>query len=211
MYNDFLDNYRNEYDWIFVCDVDEFLHLTNHADIKSLFDDMPCYDNFDEVLVNWWNISSPDVYYTPKSVQERFTHHDIDKSVFHGGNLNKDCHVKCFIKGKSDIKFMNNNVHMAKSDKMCNACGGGVMIHEKFPYFTFQFCHSVMYLKHYWSKSFTEFFYRKIRFWGNTEVTIDTANEVKEKYIYESGYWSENHEKAFQNIIKKVVTNMEKT
>jgi hypothetical protein len=96
-YNHFLSNYKNKYDWVAFFDVDEFLVLKMHDNIKQfLFH----YREFDGVGINWYlfgdnNQPMPTDNY---SVLDRFTKRSkkIDK------------HIKCIVKTNIDSKY---NIH----------------------------------------------------------------------------------------------------
>lgn len=49
-YNQFIQSYSNEYDWAAFFDVDEFLVLKKHSNIKEFISD---YNQFDSIAVNW--------------------------------------------------------------------------------------------------------------------------------------------------------------
>lgn len=93
-YNNFIKHNRTNYDWVAFFDVDEFLVLKKHKDIKSFLTE---YESFPAVGINWvlfgdnGHTNVNDEY----SVLKRFTKRQE----------NVDIHVKCIVK-------LNNNAYM---------------------------------------------------------------------------------------------------
>jgi hypothetical protein len=85
-YNHFLDNFRNEFDWVAFFDIDEYLVLKKHKDIKELITE---FDNPYGIGINW-------VYFGGDN-QEEITG---DKKSFISRFLKRgdmDRHVKCIL------------------------------------------------------------------------------------------------------------------
>jgi len=87
VYNNFLNEYKNEYDWVAFFDVDEFLVLKKHDNIKDFLKD---YDGFNCIGINWHlfgdnNQPKPTNEY---SVLKRFTRR----------GLKVDKHIKCIVR-----------------------------------------------------------------------------------------------------------------
>ncbi|GAG74850.1 unnamed protein product, partial [marine sediment metagenome] len=62
---------RNKYDWILICDLDEFLYLNNQDwTIKSFLDKIPIII---ESVTVYWKIFIPSSFFQPKSVIENNT------------------------------------------------------------------------------------------------------------------------------------------
>ena len=86
-YNNFIKNYNDKYDWVAFFDIDEFLVLKKHNDIKSFISD---YNDSQAIGINWVlfgnnNQTTVDGEY---SVIKRFTKRQKDVNQ----------HVKCIIK-----------------------------------------------------------------------------------------------------------------
>lgn len=97
-YNNFLEYYNNDYDWVAFFDVDEFLVLKKHRDVKSFLKE---YLDYNGVAINWHlfgdnNLKEPTNDY---SVLKRFTKRKkgIDK------------HVKCIVKTNLNAKYAVHN------------------------------------------------------------------------------------------------------
>ncbi len=87
VYNNFLNEYKNEYDWVAFFDVDEFLVLKKHDNIKDFLKD---YNGFNCIGINWHlfgdnNQPKPTNEY---SVLKRFTRR----------GLKVDKHIKCIVR-----------------------------------------------------------------------------------------------------------------
>lgn len=72
-YNDFLNNYKEKYDWACFFDVDEFLLLKKHSNIKEFIKQ---YSDYSSIAVNWvlfGDNNMEEVINNNYSVIERFT------------------------------------------------------------------------------------------------------------------------------------------
>lgn len=94
-YNNFLESNQENYDWAAFFDVDEFLVLKKHNNIKEMLLD---YSDYNAIGINWVFFGSNglnDVQNKNFSVLSRFTKRAI----------NVDQHVKTICKVKKEIKF----------------------------------------------------------------------------------------------------------
>jgi len=96
-YNNFITTYHEEYDWAAFFDVDEFLVLKNHSNIKSFISE---YDDFQSIGINWVFFGNNDqtTVNGDYSVVGRFTKRQ----------QGVDLHVKCIIKLSPSVRM---NVH----------------------------------------------------------------------------------------------------
>lgn len=144
VYNHFLKSYKDEYDWVAFFDVDEFLVLKKHTDIKTFLED---YDEFNGVGINWYlfgdnNQPKPTDDY---SVLKRFTKrkHEMDP------------HVKCIVKPNTISHY---RVHAPSSDKIADTNGrtfiGPFNPHGK---------DDIAQLNHYFTKTIWEWEFKKTR------------------------------------------------
>jgi hypothetical protein len=97
-YNHFLKSYNNEYDWVAFFDVDEFLVLKKHEDIKVFLKE---YNDYNGVAINWYlfgdnNLCEINGNY---SMLQRFTKRR--KSM--------DYHVKCIVKTNTNDSYSIHN------------------------------------------------------------------------------------------------------
>jgi len=97
-YNTFIERFRYDYDWVAFIDVDEFVVLKKHDDIKEFLKDYESVEN--GIAVNWMLFGSnghEDVF-GKYSVLERFTKRQNDVNI----------HIKTFLKMKRfGIKMVN--------------------------------------------------------------------------------------------------------
>ena len=90
-YNDFIKKYHDKYDWIAFFDVDEFLVLKKHNDVKLFLNE---YIDYDAVGISWvlfGNNNLDTVLNNDYSLIRRFTKRE--KKV--------NTHVKCIIKSRN--------------------------------------------------------------------------------------------------------------
>lgn len=106
-YNDFIKNHGNRFTWAAFLDVDEFLVLKKHSNIKDFIN---VYSNYDAIGINWVlfgdnNITELNDNY---SVLERFTKRQ------HGVNE----HIKTILKMKNNVKMFVHrpNVNLVSTD-----------------------------------------------------------------------------------------------
>lgn len=149
--------YKNDYDWLFFCDVDEYLELVNH---KSVSDFLADKEDFQCVMVNWLCYGDNDQIYADysKPIQERFTTPlPIDLKVQY--SFPENMHIKSFIKGGIDGVLFYSNPHNTNTNlKCCNASGMQV---NNMPWQPIDYRQA--YLKHYVTKSLQEWVENKMR------------------------------------------------
>jgi len=135
-YNNFIIHHKNDWDWVAFFDVDEFLVLKQHENIKDFLSD---YQDFDGVGINWYlfgdnNQPTPTDNY---SVLDRFTKR---RSVMQE-------HVKSIIKPSKITRY---EVHAPHSQYIVNT---------KKTYFkgdNHEFDDSIAQLNHYFTKTWSE-------------------------------------------------------
>lgn len=92
-YNHFLSYFKNKFLWVAFWDVDEFIVLNKHKDIKSLLDD---YDDLTCVTINWALFGSNNhkkVIDNNYNVIERFTKRSKNIPYIPGYENKKDFHL----------------------------------------------------------------------------------------------------------------------
>lgn len=91
-YNNFLINYKGRYDWVAFFDVDEFIVLKKHTNIKQFLND---YTDFDAVAINWVLFGNNGLHEVDSewSLIKRFTKR----------RSSSDDHIKCIIRGDKDL------------------------------------------------------------------------------------------------------------
>lgn len=113
-YSDLYEQYGYIYDWFFICDIDEFLHMpiTNNNIKQFIY----MYDNkgFNSIAINWRSYDDNGlVYYDDRPLQERFTNLANTNSIKNGERKV----IKSIIRTKKYCKaFTVNHQH----DPLCN-------------------------------------------------------------------------------------------
>ena len=155
-YSEILAKYKNDYDWFFFCDIDEFLELPKHKDVSDFLSDK---NDFDCVMVNWLCYGDNEQVladYT-KPLKERFPNPlPIDICVQY--SFPENMHIKSFVKGGIDAVF-GGNPHCCETNlKCCNA--SGIQVANR-PWQPIDYANA--YIKHYITKSTQEFFENKLK------------------------------------------------
>ena len=194
-YNECLETYMDELDWIAFFDVDEFLEICDAKTIQEQFEFMG-YDAFDAVYVAWEIYGdNGKMYYEPEPVQKRFP---IPATADHYGYF-----PKSICKTNKGIRY-NEHPHTPDGASGCSADRTPYSLNGwayllKAPYYEH------MLLKHYFTKSLTEYLYRKLNWWryDNSEDALKPFEHAKNLYLMFNGQWSDEHERIFQNFIKQ--------
>lgn len=202
-YNDCLDKYGKDFDWIAFFDIDEFLEV-NCGDIHLWFNSMPIYNRFDTIIVHWYTMNSNGkLYYEDKPVQERFTYHNNYNWEF--DNITADCIVKSIVNTKTPHRFISsphkpygksgsekNQLHVGSTE--------GLIIYGFFTYALPWFVHSHAKLKHYITKSLTEYLDRKLDQVAWKKSGLANPDTIKKQFTEANG-WAPVHELIFNTYI----------
>jgi hypothetical protein len=136
-YNSFVREYNNKYDWAAFFDIDEFLVLKKHDNIKSFLSD---YEDFQAVGINWVLFGNNDQTTVDGeySVIKRFTKRQQEVNE----------HVKCIIK-LSPLVYMD--IH--------NPNSSWVDVHKRVNHGPFTKIHTddIAQINHYFCKTQEEF------------------------------------------------------
>ena len=201
-YNDCYNQNYDKYDWLIFNDIDEYIYLNNFNNIKHFLNE-PRFEKCENIQLNWLLFTDNNlIYYTNKSLLERFT--EIDPLV-KTRHINKHSNGKSILRGHiSNIKI--TNFHCI-SDKLRTCDGFGrqkYYIQKDYKYY---------YFKHFFCKS-TEEFIEKLRkgdvYKGTNIVKIKkyfSFNKVTYKKIFyiekEIGVNLKNYKLKLQKDIKK--------
>ena len=160
------------------------------------------YNNFDAVVLSWYNIGSDNkLYYENKPVQERFFTHNTFNVYGNNSGIIKDLFVKSLVNINSDVNFIDENAHIINAKKICCVdLNKLIVLNKSKTFMSYEAKHSIMYIKHYWCKSFTEYMYRRL----NQQVfnNFNWTEYFKNQYVEEWG-WNEEHEKVYQDFLKQ--------
>lgn len=179
-YNSFVQNYYDKYDWVAFFDVDEFLVLKKHENIKSFISD---YEEFQAIGVNWvlfgnnGQVSVNNEY----GVIKRFTKRQKDVNQ----------HVKCIVKLSSTIHM---GVHSPNSQ--------WVDVYKRLNTGPFTVTHTddIAQINHYFCKTQEEFQLKCER--GRADSTINRTisefdshnfNEIEDLTAYNFFYNDNNN------------------
>jgi hypothetical protein len=156
-YHDFIINHKNKYDWAAFFDVDEFLVLKKHNNIKEFLSD---YNDYPAVGINWvfFGDNGHKKIETETSVLKRFTKRETKVNY----------HVKCIIKLFENIRMDIHNPNTVWVDT------------EKFAHrgpFNPKGNDNIAQLNHYFCKTISEFEEKCARGRADTIIHKRTTNE----------------------------------
>lgn len=122
-YNECYAEYGNKYDWIAFFDIDEFLFLHNHKDVKDFLSDSK-FTNYDMIHLNWLLFGDGDmVYNSPEPVLSRIkTPLDVNLATLY--DFPDTFHVKPIIRGGlGKITYASTPHTPIEKFKCCNSFG----------------------------------------------------------------------------------------
>lgn len=194
IFSECLEDYKDQLDWIGFFDIDEFLELCDGKTIQKQFSFIN-YENFTSILVSWCIMGDKDaLYYENKPVTERFTQKLEGAYTTVGISLNGV--VKSFVRTNRGIKFVTGP-YISTSTDICNSGGLKCFVNDECIALSVP-NHFCMYLKHYFTKSLSEYLYKNIQNVVYSR-TLDTYKSING--------WSEKHEELYQKIIKNKASN----
>lgn len=166
-YNDCIAKYGREYDWICFFDVDEYLILQKHDNIKDYLAGFP--ETCDCIHINWRCMSDNNLLYNDgRPLIERFTE-AIDK------NESINNHIKSIVK----VTKMNNpyygNPHYFAGCNECRLNNGNLC--SSYDSFNVPVNWDDACLTHFVMKTITEFLYKKMKR-GTADRTLSNYRNV---------------------------------
>lgn len=143
-YNDFIQNYNKKYDWVAFLDVDEFLVLKKHSDVKLFIND---YKDENAIGINWIYFGDNGLSFNGEySLLKRFTKR---AKVADGA-------VKCILKmNKNTIYNVHSPVNCMTTDTHYNKFWGVHNSNKKI---------DIAQINHYYCKTWNEWIKKKERF-----------------------------------------------
>ena len=143
------NNYK-KYDWLIFFDMDEYIFLRNHHNIKD-FLNQKIFKKCQRIQLNWFfHTDNNLIYYDNRTLKERFPVKERRWKNRKLGGL--EC-IKSILKGNIDVKI--NNIHYI--NRNLTSCDGFGRIKEVQDIFTNESDHYYNYIDHYFSKSTEEF------------------------------------------------------
>lgn len=114
---------KNNYDWIFFIDCDEFLILKRAKSIGEYLA-MPQFINFDMIHLNWLTYGdNGHVYYENKPMMERFKKPISIDTKIAMPQLPENCHIKSIVRGGlDDIQWVGNGFSHTPSPNELRTC-----------------------------------------------------------------------------------------
>lgn len=188
-YNECLDIYGNEYEWIAFFDIDEFLELTEYKNIKNLLN-TGIYEDYEQICITWM-LYDNDKYifnYENKPVLERFPKR-IDCRL--------NCGIKSIIRGNIDKRFVYKagSPHRICKANSCTGDGYPIYWNNDIEIDLNSSYINNMYIKHIMFKSFEEFLIRRL----NTDVFLLQDRLIQYKTCIG---WTSEHQKMYEEFVK---------
>ena len=194
-YTELYQKYKNDFSWIAFLDIDEYLELPQHGNIKEYLKDK---SDFECVMVNWLCFGDNEQIYADysKPIQERFPQPlPVDIKVQY--NFAENFHIKSILKGGLENAVFQGNPHCTDNHlKCCNASGIQV---NNMPWQAIDYRQA--YIKHYVTKSLEEFYTNKmkrgtgdrdyktfIQFYANRYFQYNKPTQEKLDWLKEHGY-----------------------
>jgi hypothetical protein len=156
-YNNFLKHWYNHYDWVMFLDVDEFLVLKKHKNVKEFIQD---YQQHDIIGINWVLFGDSGLNFDGNySVLNRFTKRQV--GVFHL--------VKCITRVNPNILWdVHNAVYRKAVDTNHKIFGTGINPNGD---------DTIAQINHYFCKTRDEWFIKKNR--GRADVSPNNPDFMR--------------------------------
>ena len=177
MLNDCFRKHKNEYDWVMLSEVDEYIHLTNYTKVRTFLDE-PKFNNCEVIHLNLvCHTDNEQLHYENKSIKERFP--KIVPSSMPGG---KTLEIKPILRGKLDEIYINC---LHRGYIRARDCDGFGKAHKFSDIYTLEPDTKYFYYDHYYSKS-TEEFAKKVIRRGSFEISNTFCLDRIRKYFDEN-------------------------
>ena len=143
---------KDNYDWLFFYDIDEYIHLKNYTNIKEYLKEKK-FNNCQKIYLNWViHTDNNLIYYDNRSLHERFP--DIEPNTKKKKKGIK-YRVKCILRGHNPNNELSYYDLVSKKFKGCNGYGKKALLFNRA--FTKNPDFENYYIDHYYSKSVEEF------------------------------------------------------
>ena len=177
MLNDCFRKHKNEYDWVMLSEVDEYIHLTNYTKVRTFLDE-PKFNNCEVIHLNLvCHTDNEQLHYENKPLKERFP--NIVPSSKPGG---KKLEIKPIIRGKLNYLYINC---MHRGCIRAKDCDGFGRPHKFASIYTLEPDTTYYYYDHYYGKS-TEEFIKKVKRRGGYDTTNRFCMDRIRKYFDEN-------------------------
>ena len=168
-HNNFIQNYNKHYDWVAFFDIDEFLVLKKHKNVKDFILD---YKEAHAIGINWVFFGDNGLSFDGEySLLKRFTKR----------SRVADGRVKCILKMNKDIHYLVHNPENCEiTDTHYNKFFGVVNPNKKI---------DIAQINHYYCKTWDEWIKKKEKFMSNESMDgwyINHGYKNKDLHFYES-------------------------
>jgi len=220
-YTDIYDKIGNEYDWVLVIDIDEFICLPKYNnEIKKYLDIVPEYVKC--IGINWRCYGDNElIKYDDRPVQERFKNprkvngqSRIVKSIIRGKQYfdydRKIFHQHCAVhKNYTDIKenfydVLFNKIYAVTNNNLAEPERNN--INSEY----FDKLYNTFYIKHYITKTIEEYVQKINRGTGTKHTKIKNKKEERYSYSIDKFFVFNNRTKEKEEYIEKVKKEIEK-
>ena len=194
-YYDCYEKNSKNYDWLSFFDFDEFLVLNKYKRIKKFLSEKK-FKDCENIKINWILYSDNNlIFYDNRKIQERFT------EPLYNDSENK--HIKSTVKGNMKINYWSKlwNPHSSEINVTTCISTGEKVIDYRSP-FQFHPNYQYAYLKHYRTKTISEFI-NKIRRGRATRPTV--YNEKLWKMRLDYFFQRNKKTKEKLDYIKKIL------
>ena len=175
--NDCYNKHKEEYDWVMLSEMDEFINLHNYTKVSTFLNE-PKFNNCEVVHLNLLcHTDNEQLHYENKPVKERFP--KIVPSTMPGG---KTLEIKPIIRGHLNNTFIDC---LHRGNIKAKDCDGFGQANKFWRIYTIEPDTTYYYYDHYYAKS-TEEFAKKVKRRGSFELTNRFSIDRIRKYFDEN-------------------------
>ena len=175
--NDCYNKHKEEYDWVMLSEMDEFINLYNYTKVSTFLNE-PKFNNCEVVHLNLLcHTDNEQLHYENKPVKERFP--KIVPSTMPGG---KTLEIKPIIRGHLNNTFIDC---LHRGNIKAKDCDGFGQANKFWRIYTIEPDTTYYYYDHYYAKS-TEEFAKKVKRRGSFELTNRFSIDRIRKYFDEN-------------------------
>ena len=175
--NDCFKKHKDEYDWVMLSEIDEFIHLYNYTKVSTFLDE-PKFKNCEVVHLNLvCHTDNEQLHYENKSIKERFP--KIVPSSMPGG---KTLEIKPILRGHLNNTYIDC---LHRGNIRAKDCDGFGHANKFSSIYSLEPDTTYYYYDHYYAKS-TEEFAKKVIRRGSFETSNKFCLDRIKKYFDEN-------------------------
>lgn len=191
-YHECYAEYGNEYDWITICDMDEFLVIKEQDNISDYLS-QDKFKGFDMIHINWVLYSDNNqIENTGGPINERLTE-PIPTYRCVNYDFPENCHVKSIIRGGLG-KINMVNPHTALGLRCCN--NDGMECDGDSPFLGINYNNS--YFKHFLTKTAREYALKMKRGYPDQFLQMDRIRELIERIFFRTNRMTKEKLEVFK-------------